>query len=50
MVPAVAADKKMAEAAEVDDNACPKCYRTKALHTNMKFMVSACGHKLYVGA
>lgn len=33
---------------EPEDDACPKCYRTKALHTNMKFMVSACGHKLYV--
>lgn len=45
---AAPAEKKTAAQTKQDDDSCPKCYRTKALHTNMKFMVSACGHRLYV--
>eukprot|EP01134_Creolimax_fragrantissima_P003340 CFRG3340T1 len=34
------------EDAVADFEQCPKCFRTRTLHTNMKFMVTKCGHRI----
>jgi hypothetical protein len=47
MAEVTAQDAVAAAGKDAAADACPKCYRTKTLHTNLRFMVSSCGHKMY---